>query len=101
MQNRTRIKICGITRACDAIAAVEAGVDALGFVFVQDSSRYISVAAAAHIANELPPFVSRVGLFLNHSHTEVQQVLDAIPDCMPQFHGNESAEFCDSFERPI
>lgn len=100
MSGRTRIKICGITRSEDAAAAADAGVDAVGFVFVPASKRYIGALEAANIANQLPAFVSKVGLFLNAEPNQVQDVLLAFPDCTPQFHGEESAEYCDAFNRP-
>jgi phosphoribosylanthranilate isomerase len=97
---RTRIKICGITRAEDARAAIDAGVDAIGFVFVTASKRYIQPVDAAKIALKLPPFVTKVGLFLDAPMTVVEEVLSLMPDCVPQFHGTETPEYCDSFRRP-
>ncbi len=100
MARRTRVKICGITRLQDALLAQQLGVDSLGFVFVAASSRYISPVAAAGIIEELSPFVAPVGLFLNASAQEVQDVLALIPGIVPQFHGQESAAFCEQFNRP-
>ena len=96
----TRIKICGITRLQDALLAEELGVDALGFVFVAASKRHITLASAVDIASQLGPFSTRVGLFLNAPRVEVEQAIDAMPDLLPQFHGQETAEYCDSFARP-
>lgn len=96
----TRIKICGITRLEDAQVAVAAGTDALGLVFYPDSPRYLPTAAAAAIAARIPPFVTRVGLFVNADATAVRAVLDQVAlDCL-QFHGDEPAEFCAQFQRP-
>jgi len=75
------------------------GVDALGFVFVEKSKRVVSLEQAIAINRELGPFVSRVGLFLDASADFVRTVLRAMPGLIPQFHGSESAEFCDAFDR--
>ena len=100
MTARTRTKICGITRLDDALAAVDAGVDALGFVFVPASARAIRPAAAARIAAELPAFVTRVGLFLDAAPDEVARALETVPDLVPQFHGTEAAAACERHGRP-
>ncbi len=100
MARRTRVKICGITRLQDAEVAQALGVDSLGFVFVPASKRYIEPEAAVLIVNEVSPFVTCVGLFLNAPENEVSRVLRLMPGLVPQFHGQESAEYCDSFGRP-
>ncbi|MFK7995946.1 MAG: phosphoribosylanthranilate isomerase [Granulosicoccus sp.] len=97
---RTRVKICGITRLEDAQAADRLGVDALGFVFVPASKRYVSPIVAADIAAQLSPFVTVVGLFLNADQSTVNDALTALPDMVPQFHGQETSDYCDSFNRP-
>ncbi len=97
---RTRVKICGITRLDDALAADDLGVDALGFVFVPASQRFIEPEAALGIVERLSPFVTVVGLFLNEQVEQVEQALTLIPGMIPQFHGQESAEYCDGFGRP-
>ena len=94
---KTRVKICGITNLADALAAVEAGADALGFNFYEKSTRYVSLKTAAAISKQLPPFVMRVGVFVNSSE---EFVLRAIGECnltMLQFHGDEPPEFCTQF----
>jgi phosphoribosylanthranilate isomerase len=91
---RTRIKICGITRAEDLRAAVDAGADALGFVFYPPSPRYVTVEQAAALALATPAFVSNVALFVNPSLDEVQSVVGAMPIALLQFHGDETAEQC-------
>jgi phosphoribosylanthranilate isomerase len=92
-----KVKICGLTRVEDALAAVEAGADALGFMFYAPSPRCVTQQTAARIIDELPPFVAKVGVFVNPAVEEVRQ---AIADCgldTLQFHGEESPEFCRQF----
>jgi phosphoribosylanthranilate isomerase len=97
---RTRIKICGITRASDCLAAAAAGADALGFNFWAGTPRRIAPAAAAALRALLPPFVTAVGLFVDPDPAEVRAVLDAVALDLLQFHGHEPAELCRSFGRP-
>jgi phosphoribosylanthranilate isomerase len=96
----TRIKICGITRAEDALAAARSGADAIGLVFYQRSPRHVSVAQAEQLAEALPPFVSLVGLFVNAEAAFVREVLANVPLDMLQFHGDETPEYCAQFDRP-
>ncbi|MCD5976322.1 phosphoribosylanthranilate isomerase [Pseudomonas quasicaspiana] len=96
-----RSKICGITRIEDALAAVEAGADAIGFVFYAKSPRAVSVQQARAIIAALPPFISTVGLFVNASRCELNETLDAVPLDMLQFHGDETPEQCDGYHRPF
>lgn len=91
-----RIKICGITNTDDALAAVDAGADALGFVFYQESARRIAAAEAAKITWVLPPFVARVGVFVNPTEELVKSAIDAGLDTL-QFHGEEGPDFCQKF----
>ena len=100
MAARTRTKICGITRLEDALAAAEAGADAVGFVFVPASRRAVGVADARRIAARLPAFVMPVGLFLDAPADEVARALDAVPGLVPQFHGTEPAADCERHGRP-
>lgn len=94
---RTRVKICGITRLEDAMAAIEAGADALGFVFYAPSPRAVTAEQVASILHALPPFVSKVGLFVNADAAFVQQVVAiAQLECL-QFHGDETAAYCEQF----
>jgi len=97
---RTRVKICGITKLEDAQAACEAGADALGFVFVPASPRYIEPSLAAEIIAQLPAFVSSVGLFVNAPEAEVSDVLSLVPLDYCQYHGDESQDYCDSLGHP-
>jgi phosphoribosylanthranilate isomerase len=93
----TRVKICGITNASDAMAAVDAGADALGFMFFENSKRNVSPAAAAEIIRELPPFVSKVGVFVNPTLEFVRRVIEAAHIDTLQFHGDEEPHFCAQF----
>jgi phosphoribosylanthranilate isomerase len=96
---RVRLKICGITRVQDALAASDLGVDALGLVFHPESPRHISIEQAQAIISTLPPFISKVALFCNASKEIIEQVLTQLNiDCL-QFHGDESEEFCLQFKR--
>ena len=92
--NRTRIKICGLTREEDVQACVDAGVDAIGFVLYPPSPRAVSPERAAELARLLPPFVTPVLLFVNPTATEVIAAAQAVPGATLQFHGDESPEFC-------
>ncbi|MGH8637845.1 MAG: phosphoribosylanthranilate isomerase [Burkholderiales bacterium] len=96
----TRIKICGITRAEDALAACAAGADALGFVFHAPSPRNVTPDSAREIIARLPPFVSTVGLFVDRAAAEVERVLARVPLDLLQFHGDEAPELCGRFGRP-
>jgi len=97
---RTRIKICGLTRPHDVLAAVDAGADAIGFVFYPPSQRAIDVTLARELVALLPPFVTSVGLFVNERAERVREVLDTIPLGLLQFHGDEDVTYCSSFGRP-
>ncbi|RYH19591.1 MAG: phosphoribosylanthranilate isomerase, partial [Alcaligenaceae bacterium] len=91
---RTRIKICGLTREEDIAAAVEAGADALGFVFYPKSKRCLTVERAAQLRREIPAFVSLVALFVNATADEIRAVQDAVQPDLLQFHGDETPERC-------
>ena len=95
-----RSKICGITRIEDALAAVEAGADAIGLVFYAKSPRAVTVQQARTIIAALPPFVTTVGLFVDASRCELGEILDAVPLDLLQFHGDESPAACDGYHRP-
>ena len=98
---RTRIKICGITRTGDALAAAQAGADAIGLVFYPPSPRYLSLERAREIRDALPPFVQTVALFVNADAAQVSQVLGHVHPAMLQFHGEETPEFCAQFNLPF
>ena len=95
-----RSKICGITRIEDALAAVEAGAVAIGRGFYAKSPRAVTVQQARAIMAAVPPFVTTVGLFVNASRCELGEILDAVPLDLLQFHGDEAADFCESWHRP-
>ena len=96
----TRVKICGITRVQDALAVAHVGADAIGLVFYAPSPRCVSIALAAELARSLPPFVTTVGLFVNASPALVREVLAAVPLDVLQFHGDETPEYCEQFNKP-
>jgi len=96
----TRVKICGITRVEDGLAAAHAGADAIGLVFVGKSPRHATPEQAREIARALPPFVSTVALFVNPTAAEVEAVLKTVRPDVLQFHGEEPPAFCRSFGVP-
>jgi phosphoribosylanthranilate isomerase len=96
---RTRVKICGITRIEDAIAAAQAGADAIGFVFDPKSPRHVHPDQALKITRALPPFITTVGLFVNPAPDTVEGVLGHVPLDLIQFHGNEKPEQCRRYHR--
>lgn len=100
MKQRTRVKICGITRARDALAASAMGVDAIGLVFYEKSPRNISIEQAAAICHQLPAFVTTVALFLDAEQSLIDRVLASVPVDLLQFHGSEEPAFCEQFSRP-
>ncbi|HTN34366.1 MAG TPA: phosphoribosylanthranilate isomerase [Marinobacter sp.] len=95
----TRVKICGLTRAEDINTAVRLGADALGLVFYDPSPRAVTIDQAELLITQVPPFVSIVGLFVNPDPAQVKTVLQRIPLDLLQFHGDETAEFCQQFDR--
>jgi phosphoribosylanthranilate isomerase len=97
---RTRVKICGITRIEDGLAAAAAGADAIGLVFYDGSPRCVEHRQAAEIAAALPAFVSRVALFVNAAAEEVEKVLTEVPIDTIQFHGDESPRECAVYGMP-
>ncbi len=95
-----RVKICGICSAEDALSAIAAGADALGLVFYAPSPRYVTIEQAREISRVVGPFVTLVGLFVDAEAEAVEQVLDQVPLHVLQFHGSESPEYCEQFNRP-
>jgi phosphoribosylanthranilate isomerase len=93
----TRVKICGITNLADALAAVAAGADVLGLNFYEKSPRHVSMKTAAEIANQLPPFVMRAGVFVNADENLVTRAIGECGLSLLQFHGDETPEFCVQF----
>jgi phosphoribosylanthranilate isomerase len=100
MPQRTRIKICGLTREADVEAAVEAGADAIGLVFYEKSPRHVDIARAAELARRLPAFVTPVGLFVNAAPDFIAEAVLAIPGLVLQFHGDETPAECAAAARP-
>ena len=99
--NAIRVKICGITSVADARSAVEAGADAIGLVFYEPSPRAVSIDQARTIAASVGPFVTVVGLFVDADASYINNVLGNVSLHVLQFHGNESREFCEQFQRPF
>ena len=97
---RTRVKICGITRAEDLRAAADAGADAFGLVFYPPSPRFLTLERARELSRAAPAFLTSVALFVNSTAAEVRQVLQAVQPQVLQFHGEETPEFCRSFGVP-
>lgn len=96
---RTRVKICGITRPDDLDAVLAAGADAVGFVFHPPSPRFVDRRRAAALVKRVPPFVARVGLFVNTEPATVAEVLATVPLDVLQFHGDEDARYCEQFSK--
>jgi phosphoribosylanthranilate isomerase len=97
---RTRVKICGITRVEDALAAVQHGCDAIGLVFYAKSPRNVSPQQAADIVARLPAFVTAVGLFVDAAPAEIKAVLAAVRLDLLQFHGDETPQQCRQYGLP-
>ena len=101
MYQRTRIKMCGTTSIEDAHKAVELGIDALGFIFVNTSERFIAVEKAREITKSLPPFVNKVGVFVNEGLTEIEEMVDYLGLDAVQLHGDEEPDFCEKVGRAV
>ena len=93
----TKVKICGVTTVVDALAAAEAGADMIGLMFYEQSPRHITLAQAAEISRALPPFVLRVGVFVNPQEALVTRAIGECNLSLLQFHGDETSEFCTQF----
>ena len=100
MSARTRIKICGVSRPEDVTAAVDAGADAVGFVFHPGSPRYLTAEKAGVLAAALPPYVTPVGLFVNAVPATIAAAVAVIPALVLQFHGDETPQECAAAGRP-
>lgn len=96
-----KVKICGITNAEDAAVAVEAGADAVGFVFHKKSPRYAEPATVRELVKVLPPFVLPVGVFVNEDAKVVRDLMDHCGLALAQLHGDESAAYCETLGRPM
>ena len=98
---RTRAKICGITRIQDIQSVVQAGADAIGFVFFAPSPRSVTAVQAAELIQHVPPYVQTVGLFVNASAADIQDILKISPVDILQFHGDESPEQCKTIAQTV
>ena len=98
---RVRVKICGITRPQDALAAAYLGADAIGLVFYPASPRAVTVQTACAIVEVLPPFICKVGLFVNAAPDEISGVLETVALDVLQFHGDEETEQCKRYSKPF
>lgn len=98
--NRVRIKLCGLTLEDDVLTAVQAGADAVGFVCYPASPRYVTPSRLMCLLSLVPSSVTKVLVFVNPTSEEVREHLAMFPDCVLQFHGNESRAFCDQFHVP-
>ncbi|WHZ14563.1 MAG: Phosphoribosylanthranilate isomerase [Nitrospira sp.] len=96
-----KVKICGLTNAEDAAAAVEAGADAVGFVFHKKSPRCAEAAVVKGIVKTLPPFVLPIGVFVNEDAKVVRDVVDSCGLALAQLHGDETAAYCEALGRPV
>jgi phosphoribosylanthranilate isomerase len=94
---KTQVKICGLTSVADALAAAEAGADMIGLMFYDQSPRHITLATAVEISRALPPFVQRVGVFVNPTEALVTRAIAECGLSLLQFHGDEASDFCTQF----
>jgi len=97
----TAVKICGITRVEDALAAAHAGAHAIGLIFAAESPRRVSTAIARKLVEALPPFVTPVALFVDPQAAEVDRVIGEVGPQLLQFHGDEAPDFCAQFGLPF
>lgn len=96
----TAIKVCGLTRVDDALAAARLGANAIGVVLYSESPRFVTHEQARRIVDAVPPFVTTVALMVNPSAEQVNGVIEQVRPALLQFHGDESPEFCTSFSVP-
>ena len=99
--SQCKIKICGITNQIDALHAVNAGADALGFIFYNKSPRYVNPNVVKSIVADLPPFVLPIGVFVNEEAKVVRDIVDECGLVLAQIHGDETADFCETLRRPV
>ena len=97
----TRIKICGITHLKDALTAVDAGADALGFIFVPDTPRFVNSDQVAAIVAELPPFVTTVGIFVSKDAAKIKTIADQCRLDAVQLHADVTPEFCHNLDKKV
>lgn len=94
----TKIKFCGITNKADALEAAKLNVDMLGFVFYEKSKRLVDPKVVRDIVNELPPFINRVGVFVNEKPETVRAIAEEAMLDILQFHGEETPDYCVQFK---
>jgi phosphoribosylanthranilate isomerase len=99
LQQRTRIKICGLSQEADVSAAVESGADAVGFMLYARSPRHVSAVRAGELARALPPFITPVCVFVNAKPEDINRALDHVPRAVLQFHGDETPAQCEAARR--
>ena len=97
----TKVKICGITNYKDAAKSLDYGADALGFIFYEKSKRYINPKEAAKIIKELPPFLTKVAVFVDSSFRQINKITSELSINTVQLHGNETPEFCAKFKQTV
>jgi phosphoribosylanthranilate isomerase len=98
---RVKVKVCGTTRLKDALLAVECGADAIGFIFYKKSPRYVTAKTAEKICSKLPPFIHRVGVFVNETADKINRIADRCGLDAVQLHGDESPAFCKKIKRRV
>jgi phosphoribosylanthranilate isomerase len=98
---QVKVKICGMTNLNDALSAVDAGVDALGFIFYKKSPRSVNMKIVREIVSKLPPFVDAVGVFVNETAEKINKISDRCNLDKIQLHGNESPAFCKKIQRRV
>ena len=98
---QVKVKICGMTNLNDALSAVDAGVDALGFIFYKKSPRSVNMKIVREIVSKLPPFVDVVGVFVNETAEKINKIADRCHLDKVQLHGDESPAFCKKIRRSV
>ncbi|HHT0593179.1 TPA: phosphoribosylanthranilate isomerase [Legionella anisa] len=98
---RVRVKMCGMTRNDDIAYAIKLGVDAIGLIFYPKSARCVSIEQAKILLKDLPAFVDSVAVLVNPERDFVHEIIEELPIQLLQFHGDESAEFCQQFNKPF
>ncbi len=98
---RTRIKMCGLTREKDVVAGIDAGLDALGFIFYEKSPRNVEPDFVRSMVAQMPPFTECVGVFVNREREEVEEIIEYCRLSYAQLHGNENPKYCERIERLV